>query len=57
MEELRRQLPDCTIDSVHYSTLGGWREHPRYFVLRKMFPSSTYYPFEDTTTADDTAAE
>lgn len=33
---LQAALPQCTIDSVHYSTAGGWREHERYYVVFNM---------------------
>lgn len=33
---LQENLPFCQIDSTSYSTLGGWREHPRWYVIRNM---------------------
>lgn len=42
---LTAALPNCHIDSTHYSTLGGWREHPRYFVIFDIFKNSVYQPF------------
>ena len=33
---LQAALPDTLIDSTHYSTLGGWRQHPRYYVVFNM---------------------
>ncbi len=53
---LKEHLPDTHIDSTSYSTLGGWRDHPRYDVLYEMFytdplrngihGNGTYVPFE-----------
>ena len=43
---LKDALPDTHIDSTHYSTLGGWREHPRYDVIYKMFSGTEYIPFD-----------
>lgn len=42
---LRESMPQCKVDSKHYSTAGGWREHPRYNVIFKMFSEFTYIPF------------
>ncbi len=36
VQALQGALPDCYIDSTHYSTLGGWRTHPRYYVVFNM---------------------
>lgn len=33
---LRRELDTCLIDTTSYSTLGGWREHFRWYVVRNM---------------------
>lgn len=33
---LQSEMPNTHIDSTSYSTLGGWREHPRYYVVRNM---------------------
>lgn len=33
---LQNNLPDTYIDSVSYSTLGGWRDHPRWYVIRNI---------------------
>ena len=43
---LTAALPDTHIDSTHYSTLGGWREHPRYNVILQMFAGTEYIPFD-----------
>ena len=45
---LKAALPDCHINSTTYSTGGGWREHPRYFVIFDIFKTSVYKPFEPT---------
>lgn len=42
---LHAALPDCHIDSTSYSTLGGWRDHKRYYVVYNMFKYSEYVPF------------
>ena len=48
VQALRDALPDCTIDSVHWSTEGGWRSgHPRYLTIAAMFSSMEYIPFTD----------
>ena len=51
VKELKEVLPDCYLDSTHYSTSGGWRgvtrgsgknekfiPHPHYAVLQEIFP-------------------
>jgi Leucine-rich repeat (LRR) protein len=43
---LKAALPNCHINSTSYSTLGGWREHPRYFTVFNIFKTSVYQPFE-----------
>lgn len=42
---LREALPDCYIDSVNWSTDGGWRVHPRYDTIYEMFWGTEYIPF------------
>ena len=42
---LQAALPQCQIDSTSYSTLGGWRDHKRYYVVFNMFKYSEYVPF------------
>lgn len=44
---LKTALPDCHVDSKSYSTLGGWREHDRYYVIYHMFKNSEYHSFEE----------
>lgn len=46
--QLKEALPDCHIDSTHYSTTGGWREHRRYEIINTMFTTATYIPFSET---------
>ena len=60
VKELKEVLPDCHLDSTHYSTSGGWREHPHYTVLQKIFPSQEkknpslmYIPFADSYPDDE----
>lgn len=36
VSELREAMPNTYIDATSYSTLGGWREHPRYYVVFNM---------------------
>lgn len=45
VKALRAALPDCKVDDVSYSTLGGWREHPRYDTIYEMFWGTEYIPF------------
>lgn len=45
IEALKEALPNCHIDSTSYSTLGGWRDHKRYYVVFNMFKYSEYIPF------------
>lgn len=43
--ELKAALPNTYVDSTSYSTLGGWREHERYFIIDDMFHAGVYQPF------------
>ena len=43
---LKENLPNCRVDSTSYSTLGGWREHDRYYVIYHMFKHGQYIPFD-----------
>lgn len=43
--KLQAALPECHIDSTSYSTLGGWRDHKRYYIVSNMFKYSEYIPF------------
>ena len=42
---IKAALPQCQIDSTSYSTLGGWRDHKRYYVVFNLFKYSEYVPF------------
>ncbi len=43
---MRTALPNCKVDFKSYSTLGGWREHPRFFTLHEFFRSRVFKPFD-----------
>lgn len=45
VNDLKAALPNCHVDSTSYSTLGGWREHDRYYVIFHMFKYGEYIPF------------
>ena len=45
--ELQKALPDTLIDSASSPTAGGWRKHPRYAVIERMFRLGEYIPFSD----------
>ena len=45
---LKQALPQCHIDSTSYSTLGGWRDHRRYYIVSNMFRLGEYIPFTNT---------
>ena len=45
---LQEALPDCHIDYTSTSTGGGWRSHPHYDVIFRMFRKHAYEPFEDS---------
>ena len=45
---LKQSLPQCQIDSTSYSTLGGWRDHRRYYIVSNMFRLGEYIPFTNT---------
>lgn len=51
---LKESLPDTYIDYKSYSTLGGWREHKRYFVLKEIFATSVFMEWD---ALDDSAGE
>ena len=48
LAELQEALPNCHIDGVSTSTAGGWREHPHYDVIYRMFRTRVYEPFADS---------
>lgn len=47
-EPLNNALPDTLINSTAICTEGGWRSHPHYDVIFRMFQTDTYMPFEDS---------
>ena len=54
IEALRNALPDTQIDSTAKSSVGNyWRDHAHYTVLRQMFKTQTYIPFEDSWPDED----
>ena len=46
VRDLKTALPQCHVDEKSYSTLGGWREHERYYVIYHMFKYGEYIPFD-----------
>lgn len=45
--KLRKALPDCKINARGSSATGeGWREHRHYEVLKRMYKTGEYIPFE-----------
>lgn len=44
MEEL---IPMCEYNWTQHPTGGTWRKHPRYFVIKEMFRTGKYIPFEE----------
>ena len=45
---LTKNLPKCQINFTSMPTLGGWREHPHFYVIKEMFQGSEYIPFSDS---------
>ena len=45
--ESQKALSDTLIDSASSPTAGGWRKHPRYAVIERMFRLGEYIPFSD----------
>lgn len=48
IQQLKISMPMAHIDTNHFPTTGGWRVHPHYEVIKEMFATSTYIPFEDS---------
>ena len=46
--KLKEALPTAQIDAQSSSTAGGWREHPHYDVIYRMFKTGEYIPFEES---------
>ena len=47
VNQLREALPGTKINETSSPTAGGWRTHPRYEVIERMFRLSKYIPFSD----------
>ena len=47
-EKLRDTLPGCLVDASSSGIGGGWREHPHYDTVRRVFASGVYEPFDDS---------
>lgn len=45
VDKLRKQLPECHINTTSAGTNGGWRNHPRYDTIYEMFWGTDYIPF------------
>lgn len=48
VDTLTKKLPYCQINFTSMPTLGGWREHPHFAVIKEMFQGSEYIPFSDS---------
>ena len=48
IDALTKNLPNCRINYTSMPSLGGWREHPHYDVIKEMFQGSEYIPFSDS---------
>lgn len=47
IDALQAALPNLVIETKTVkSTEAGWREHPRYFIMKESFDTRTYIPFE-----------
>lgn len=48
IEALQEALPNAQINSTaKLATQEGWREHPRFFAMRRTFDKGVFLPFED----------
>ncbi len=47
-ERIRTALPECAVDELSAGVGGLWREHPHYTVIRNMFSTGVYEPFDDS---------
>ena len=46
IDALQAALPNLVIETqTKQSTGAGWREHPRYFIMKESFDTRTYIPF------------
>ena len=46
-KEMEAAVPDCEYNWTGHPTSGTWRKHPRYFVIKEMFRTGKYIPFEE----------
>lgn len=47
IDALQAALPNLVIETETVkSTEAGWREHPRYFIMKESFDTRTYIPFD-----------
>jgi len=44
---MEEAMPDCEFNWTQHPTGGTWRKHPRYFVIKEMFRTGKYIPFEE----------
>ena len=47
VDQLKKALPNTKIDETSSPTAGGWRTHPRYDVIERMFRLGEYIPLSD----------
>lgn len=47
MQAMEEAVPNCEYDWKSMPTAGTWRKHERYYIIRDMFRSGVYMPFED----------
>ena len=53
LNDLKRSLPDTKVNwEGRGSTGNGWREHPHYETLLRMYETGMYIPFDDSPSAD-----
>ena len=48
LEKLHQELPECEINITSNPSEGGWRVHPHFDIIFRMFRSGVYEPFEDS---------
>ena len=48
VRDLQKALPNTEISTIGQSSTGrGWRKHPRYYTLKRMYEEQRYIPFDD----------
>lgn len=53
VEHLKAALPDTLVDSTAKSSVGnGWRDHPRYEIMRKIFSDNVWIPLDGEETQE-----